>query len=186
MGIEEYDYLYTQANIMKGYITALNESLDSLTTMVDTVSNAFITISEGLDTANNTLETAIAYINSSDTASAITLITNTQALILNEKQSLTSTKSIIDGSENFITSAKTTLTTANNLVNLLIPLITEAIRKKAGELNKEYLYKCTGCSINCSLPLRFIPLDPKFFPECFLDGDKAVNWVQVSTGTITP
>jgi hypothetical protein len=34
--------------------------------------------------------------------------------------------------------------------------------------------------------LRFIPLDPKFFPECFLDGDKAVNWVQVSTGTITP
>lgn len=61
MGIQEYDFLYEQAQIMKGY---------------------FSTISTNLNNMSLALDSAIESINTSDTESAISTISSTKSAII--------------------------------------------------------------------------------------------------------
>ncbi len=64
------------------------------------------------------------------------------------------------------------------IIQALVPLITEEKRKIAGDEKTWYHYECTGCTLKCKGQFKFIP-DEKALVNCWLDGKKGGKFGQV-------
>lgn len=140
MGIEQFDFLYKQAQTMLEY---------------------FNSISINLNNVSQALDSAIVQATAADVEGAVSTISGV-------KTSIGETGQVI--------------TQAAEMVNALIPLITQEVEKYY-DGKTTYNYRCEECSIRCPLPLKYIPLDQSVLKTCLLKGDKSASFYQESITT---
>lgn len=126
-GLQEYDFLYQQAQAMLEYFTSVTNNLNS--------------VSSGLSALNFTQ--LIAYIGDGDTENALTLAAEIRESINSIKGTNSATKEVITASE--------------TLVNSLVPMINEAVVNTVGTMTTTRYFMCFGCSAKCSFPSKFAP-----------------------------
>jgi hypothetical protein len=172
-GVSEYDFLYKQALIM---VDKFNE----ITSCIVTLSNELVNISDSIDmfqleTILTDLENANTYIDQNNLQVAKDTITNSRKGLNGIKKDRAAKKDKIVKLKATTDPVKVTIAETTGMISELLPMITEAIKAKAGSSNLWYHYECKSCSLKCPFSARFVPPDPSFFPTCFLDGSP-VNW----------
>jgi len=161
MGLEQYDFLYTQAQTM---LTNLNSLLEALTLL----ENSSTGISESLSTLSTSLDSVVALIGSNDLEGANTAI-----------GAIKLSMSTVSVPSEPITTAKEGVGAAIVQVNELVPLITAEVEKYV-DGKTTYKYKCLVCSANCDLSLKFVPLDKSILTTCLLDKKNSADFKQIS------
>jgi hypothetical protein len=164
MGLEQYDFLYTQAQEMLLKLTSIKTALDEVLSQMTTTNENLSTISNDLILLHSEIED---YVQSGVVDFADEIKIKVDAVI---------TQSLETG---LIAETKTTVEEAEGIINSLIPLITTEV-EKVYDGKTIYTYKCKQCSIKCKLPLPYVPLDKSVLKRCFLKGDDSAKFEQIN------
>lgn len=185
MGIEQFDFLYTQALAMLGYMTAINASLDTTLENIAIFQGALTETDDGLATVNGSIDTAIAYITVEDYPNALIALGATKEAVIGIRAGVGITNTAISSMGNVVTGVSENTNNAAVLINSLIPLITAEV-VKCYDPTKTFNYECEVCSINCVFPLKYVPLDPAALTYCFLKNDNSALFTQREIITTNP
>ena len=177
MGIEQFDFLYTQALAMLGYMNAINASVDITIDNVAIFQESLTTTDERLGKFNDNIDTAIAYITAADYTNALAVLGTTKETIAGIKAGVGITNTAVSSLGNVVSGISEKTNDAATLTRSLIPLITTEV-EKCYDGKTTYNYMCKVCSIKCKIPLKFIPLNEKALTYCFLKNDNSAKFIE--------
>lgn len=174
MGIEQFDYLYQQSQIILGLFSSLGTGLTAINTESEAIAGKLATITANLSEIDTNLTSISTAITAQEYETANTLINSTKTLA----GSAATEAGYVQSIPTTVTTSQEALASALTIINSLIPLITDEISRIAGDGNTHYIYRCSACSLACKKDMKFVPADEKVLSTCELDGKKTASFVQ--------